>query len=743
MVCARAKCRPWHAWHAWHAWPPLLLALPLLLVLCTSAPATASVSNGTVPSPGVAVAPVFAASQFHADASISYFRKTALADEAQRAVAQVGPVTGHNGTQGNGTVSERAPGTGMALNGITDSALAGDEPTGEGTANSSATNKASGSATVGAAATAVSQPAVDHIVGQAEFNVAISSDALVFVKFFSPRCPHCRTMAPAYAAIARRTQGSNLPLRIMNVDCTEEPNRSMCEAQVPAGYPTLKLFSKGEIVDEYTGVRDETSMMRWLEHAVEFRDLPRVERLTSKDDLIVFLNKTDDRPIVIAAVTHATPSYLKNEWLAAVDVMRDSSAKTVAFATVPDWTYLAGDAGSNLNRMHQKANVYNIDPFALASPSGGTLGDNNTEPSWWFDGVVGADCLETFMHISTLPRVRAIMTPQNAPFLSATSRPLAILFGRTPGPGWVVERALRFLADEPDILAIYASSTDLPGFRRYVGLDQLEPVSTYADYDHLDFVLFRAPSSGIEKIPRKSKKRPARKTMLQLTQKYLKWGVNMTERRSDDEPVRDKDVVNHTTKAFSVPREVVASSWARIVERDGRAVLLQLYREDCPSCKVEQPKFEETCELLYSDALSVFCVRMNIDANDLPPYMVPPHQVPATYVLVNGEEPLLYTGPATASALATFARLVASPPHVQEALMPLHRRPVAIQGYDSVRHVYNFGTVLVGLGMFIILTGLFWRLRATRGHTMAPMLDVSEHLLPRSPTGSCPPRKLV
>jgi thioredoxin-like negative regulator of GroEL len=718
--------------------------------LCTSAQCAAlEVSNTTATtSPTVAddAHDVSAASQFHADASASYFRKKARAAEAQRADVQVDSQMAQQGTQGNGTASNETRGSGMARNGTTDAALAGGRLTGHATANQTARNNASGTVAVavGTAPTAVSSPpTVDRIVGEPAFITAIGSDDLVFVKFFSPRCPHCRTMAPAYAAVAQRMQASKMPLRVMNVDCTEEPNRSMCETHVPAGYPTLKLFSKGEIVDEYTGVRDETSMMRWLEHAVDFRVLPRVEHLSSKVDLAMFLNKSDDRPIVLAAVTHATPSFLKDEWLAAVDVMRDTSAKTVAFATVPDWTYLVGDSGSNLNRMHQKTNVYNVNPFAVASPLGGLLGDNNTEAHWWFDGIAGADCLETFMHISTLPRFRAIMTPQNAPFLSATSRPLAILFGRTPGPGWVVERALRFLADAfPEILAIYASSTDLPGFRQHVGLDQLEPVSTYADYDHLDFVLFRAPSSGIEKIPRISKKRPSKKTMLQLTRKYLTWGVNMTERRSGDEPVPENDIVNHTARAFSTPREVVASSWTRIVERDGRAVLLLLYRDDCPTCKAELPVFEEACALLHSDARSVFCVRMNLDSNDLPLYMTSPHKVPATYMVVNGESPSQYQGPATASALATFARLASSPPHSQAAaaMVPHQQR---MQEHDSTRLVSIFGTLLVGLGMSFILTGLFWRLRAARTQNMAPFVAASKLSLPRSSGASRPPRKLV
>jgi protein-disulfide isomerase len=47
------------------------------------------------------------------------------------------------------------------------------------------------------ATSAASPPNIIPVLGKEQFDTAINAD-LVFVKFYSPRCPHCRAMAGAY-----------------------------------------------------------------------------------------------------------------------------------------------------------------------------------------------------------------------------------------------------------------------------------------------------------------------------------------------------------------------------------------------------------------------------------------------------------------------------------------------------------------------------------------------------------------
>jgi hypothetical protein len=401
---------------------------------------------------------------------------------------------------------------------------------------------------------------------------------------------------------------------------------------------------------------------------------------------------------------------------------------------VPDWTFLVGEPGSYLRSEYEKTNIFNARPFALATPLGGSLCENGSEPYWWYDGVAGADSLETFMHISTIPRTRAVMTPANAPYISSTSRPLAMLFGRTPGPGWAAEKALDFLSVEPGILPIYASSVDLSDFRLHMGFSPLQPVSTYSDYEHVDYVLFRAPNAGVERVPRKNKRRPARKTMLRLARTYLKWGVNMTERRSADESLTIHAGNAGGNWTGHIPREVSASSWFRIVERDGRTVLLWLYSDGCEACNSERSVFEKACELLTADARSVFCARMDIGLNDPPPYLARPDEASALYVFAPGELPTLYSGVLASPNLASFTRTAAMPAHLRpESHIPTHRAAVLYRTVFALS-LHFLGSVAIVIGVVMILSGfrahgrsreLRWRSQGTNFEQLSSQTPLS------------------
>lgn len=54
------------------------------------------------------------------------------------------------------------------------------------------------------------------------------------------------------------------PVALVKVDCTEG-GKSTCEKFSVSGYPTLKIFRKGEVSSEYNGPRESSkSMSRYL-----------------------------------------------------------------------------------------------------------------------------------------------------------------------------------------------------------------------------------------------------------------------------------------------------------------------------------------------------------------------------------------------------------------------------------------------------------------------------------------------
>lgn len=68
------------------------------------------------------------------------------------------------------------------------------------------------------------------------------------------RCGHCKQLAPQYAKAAKRMKENDPPVPFAKVDATEE--KDLGTRYEVKGYPTLKVFRKGEAHD-YDGPRDE------------------------------------------------------------------------------------------------------------------------------------------------------------------------------------------------------------------------------------------------------------------------------------------------------------------------------------------------------------------------------------------------------------------------------------------------------------------------------------------------------
>lgn len=524
------------------------------------------------------------------------------------------------------------------------------------------------------------------LVGAAAFKEAVEVKSMVFVKFFSPRCPHCRAMKQAFVDTAKKIKTSAMAVAVTEVDCTNIQNRLVCDDHVPAGYPTLKLFKNGNLFSEFTGPRDAENMFTWVEKQVIFDNAPRVAPIKTEAGLTAFLRQMSDHPVILAAVQpNVTRAELLNEWKMTVDVMRDSSAKNVAFAVVEQWQLLVAASGSKRRASFDKANKYGVPPFAVGASSSKSLIEGSAQ--WFFDGVTGADSLETFMHLASLPNAgRAVLTPENAPYVTASQRVLSILFDKSSGPSWAMEDMLDKLAKESQVVPLYASSHSLSSFRAHVGFRSLQETVSVADFGRMDFAVYRAASGGVEKAIYMGQGRTVQ-DMMKWTLEYLKWGINMTSRAT-----APADLSSLVSQARRVPLvvplnvaanaldeesvaltqapvvDVVASTWSGLVERDGRTVLMLLYSGHCGACRAFLPTFTAAAQLLRRDARSVFAARMDIANNEVPPYLPRPNRVPAVYILVPGAAPALYKGSSSAEAIAAFSRYSAAPPHLKEAL---------------------------------------------------------------------------
>ncbi|XP_014368740.2 protein disulfide-isomerase A3 [Papilio machaon] len=147
-----------------------------------------------------------------------------------------------------------------------------------------------------------------------DFSTLISEHDTALVMFYAPWCGHCKRLKPEYAQAAGILKNDETPVMLAKVDCTEG-GKSTCEKFSVSGYPTLKIFRKGELSQEYNGPRESNGIVKYMRAQVgpSSKDLLTVadyEAFTSKDEVVVvgFFEKETD---------------LKGEFLKTADKMRE------------------------------------------------------------------------------------------------------------------------------------------------------------------------------------------------------------------------------------------------------------------------------------------------------------------------------------------------------------------------------------------------------------------------------------
>ncbi|VVC95232.1 unnamed protein product [Leptidea sinapis] len=160
----------------------------------------------------------------------------------------------------------------------------------------------------------------------ADFESVIAQHETALVMFYAPWCGHCKRLKPEYAVAAGILKSDDPPVALAKVDCTEG-GKSTCEKFSVSGYPTLKIFRKGELSQEYNGPRESNGIVKYMRAQVG----PSSKDLLTLDSFNDFLAK--DEVVVVGFFEKETD--LKGEFLKVADKMREeitfghSSAKDV------------------------------------------------------------------------------------------------------------------------------------------------------------------------------------------------------------------------------------------------------------------------------------------------------------------------------------------------------------------------------------------------------------------------------
>ncbi|KAH9482699.1 Protein disulfide-isomerase [Psilocybe cubensis] len=165
----------------------------------------------------------------------------------------------------------------------------------------------------------------------ANFESTVEAEPLLLVEFFAPWCGHCKALAPHYEEAATALKEKNI--KLAKVDCVDEAD--LCQSKGIQGYPTLKVYRKGEATD-YTGPRKTDGIISYMIK----QSLPAVSEVTAenheeftKSDKIVaiaYLATSTDAP---AAEFSATANSHRDDYL--FGLTTDKAAIEAAGVTPP------------------------------------------------------------------------------------------------------------------------------------------------------------------------------------------------------------------------------------------------------------------------------------------------------------------------------------------------------------------------------------------------------------------------
>jgi len=93
-----------------------------------------------------------------------------------------------------------------------------------------------------------------------QYNKELSDGASIIVLYYSPSCPHCMMMEPAWMDFERKAEPTNSRIARVRADYMPRIGGS----KDIMGYPTIYHIKNGEKQREYNGARDVESFLKFL-----------------------------------------------------------------------------------------------------------------------------------------------------------------------------------------------------------------------------------------------------------------------------------------------------------------------------------------------------------------------------------------------------------------------------------------------------------------------------------------------
>lgn len=401
----------------------------------------------------------------------------------------------------------------------------------------------------------------DVVVGNKDnFDEIISKKELTFVKFYAPWCGHCKKMAEDFKEAASALKGKAV---LVDLDATVE--KDLAAKYGVRGFPTLKLFSGGEVISDYKGGRTKEAIVKYINNAL----LPSFTECGDADAVAKFVKENTGKAIFFGANLDGLKSEFKKSSLSLRDLIPDN----VAFGAVSDISLL-----KELTDKEVKA-----DSIVVVREDST---DIYTGEASGFEGWAKLSALETFGELSR----------DTASLYTELNKPIFILF-QDPAKkdesvnSAIIEIAKKYRADSAMAFA-WINVVELKSFAEHIGVADKDPAIAIYEFSSDVKYIFDEKFSA--------------ETLGGWIEKFNAGEITPTMKsqpipEKNDEPVKI----------------VVGDSWTDIVEDESKDVLIEQYAPWCGHCKKLAPILDELAADL-KDVKTLVIAKMDATMNDAP-----------------------------------------------------------------------------------------------------------------------------
>ncbi|XP_031839157.1 disulfide-isomerase A3 [Nomia melanderi] len=388
------------------------------------------------------------------------------------------------------------------------------------------------------------------------------------VMFYAPWCGHCKRLKPEYAKAAEMLLGSDPPITLAKVDCTEN-GKETCNKHSVNGYPTLKIFSKKDFVSDYNGPREAAGIVKTIKALVG----PASKELTSENCLKSFLEsdevsvvgffEKDDSPL--ATSFHAVAKKLKEK---------------VRFAHTTAKSLLEKEGHKNTIVLYRPKVLQNkFEPNTVKYEGDNSIADVQEFINKHYFGIVG---------VRTQDNARDFKNPLVVAYY-------AVDYVKNPkGTHYWRNRILKVAKEFPKLNFAISSKDDFQHELNDFGIDFVKgdaPVVLARNANNQKFIMKDEFSVDSFKAFLKDLEADA-------LEPYLK-----------SEAVPEDNSAN--------VKVAVARNFDDLVTNSGKDTLIEFYAPWCGHCKNLAPVYDELGEKLANENVDI--VKFDATANDVPP----------------------------------------------------------------------------------------------------------------------------